>query len=101
MGGTLRVDPARLRAAAEAQADVGNFVSGLATGQSMAAAGAGMSGLLTEGACQFATTMFDTASTAVQDELAAHSTNLSSAADQYHRTDEALGRRLRKIANEH
>lgn len=98
MGGTLRVDPARLRTAAAAQTEVGTFVSGMATGQSVATAGTGMSGLLTEGACQFASTMFDTATTAVHEELSAHSTNLSSAADQYHRTDEDLGRRLSKIA---
>jgi hypothetical protein len=98
MGATLRVDPARLRTAAEAQTEVSTFVSGMATGQSMTHAGSGMSGLLTEGACQFAGTIFDTAATAVHEELTAHSANLSSAADHYHRTDEELGRRLRKIA---
>ena len=94
----MRVDPAQLRTAAAAQTEVGTFVSGMAAGQSMTTAGTGMSGLLTEGACQFAGTIFDTATAAVHDELAAHSTNLSSAADQYHRTDEELGRRLSKLA---
>jgi hypothetical protein len=94
----LRVDPARLRTAATAQTEVGTFVSGMAAGQSMTNAGSGMSGLLTEGACQFAGTIFDTAATAVHDELTAHSANLASAADQYHRTDREFGDRLRKIA---
>lgn len=98
MGGTLRVDPARLRTAAIAQTEVSTFVSGMAAGQSMTNAGSGMSGLLTEGACQFAGTIFDTAATAVHDELTAHSANLASAADQYHRTDQEFGDRLRKIA---
>jgi excreted virulence factor EspC (type VII ESX diderm) len=97
MGGTLRVDPEHLRTAAAAQAKVGTFVSGMATGQSMASAGTGMAGLLSEGACQFAGTAFDTAASAVHDELAAHTTNLSAAADLYHQTDEDFGRRLRKL----
>jgi hypothetical protein len=33
-------------------------------------------------------------------ELASHATNLSAAVEQYHRTDEELGGRLQKIANE-
>ena len=98
MGGTLRVDPERLRRAAAAQTEVGTFVSGMATGQSMASAATGMSGLLSEGACQFAGATFDTAAGAVHEELTAHSTNLSAAADRYHQIDEELGRRLRKIA---
>jgi Excreted virulence factor EspC, type VII ESX diderm len=98
MGATLRVDPNRLREAARAQSAVGTFVSGMRTGQSMASAGASMPGLLSEEACRFAGSMFDTAASAVQDELTAHSTNLSAAADRYHRTDEEFGRRLRKVA---
>jgi hypothetical protein len=98
MGATLRVDPAHLRTAATAQADVGTFVAGMGTGQSMASASTGVSGLLSEVACQFAGTTFDTAADTVNDELTAHSTNLSAAADQYHRTDEEFARRLRKLA---
>jgi hypothetical protein len=98
VGATLRVDPSRLREAARAQAAVGTFVSGMGTGQSMASAGTAMSGLLSEAACQFAGSMFDTATSAVHDELTAHSTNLSAAAEQYHRTDEEFARRLRKLA---
>ena len=97
MEAPLRVDPARLRTAAQAQADVGTFVSGMGTGQSMASAGAGMSGLLTATACQFAGTMFDTAASTVHGELKAHSTNLSAAADQYNQVDEEFARRLRKL----
>ena len=98
MGGVLRVDPARLRTAAAAQSDVGAYVSGMAAGPSMANAGTGMSGLLVEQACQLAATMFDAAAAAVHDALAAHATNLSAAADRYHRTDGDLGRRLGTIA---
>jgi hypothetical protein len=94
----VRVDPAHLRTAAKAQADVGTFVSGMGTGQSMASAGAGMSGLLSESACQFVGAMFDTATSAVHSELTDHSTKLSAAADHYHRMDEELGRRLRKFS---
>jgi hypothetical protein len=94
MGATLRVDLSRLRDAAQAQSDVSVFVSGLAAGQSMASAGAGMSGLLTEVACRVSGSIFDTAAGAVHDELAAHSANLAAAADRYHRTDERFGRRL-------
>lgn len=63
----------------------------------MATAGDGVPGLLTEGACQFAGTTFDTATTAVHDELLSHSENLSAAADRYQRTDDALGQRLGSI----
>jgi hypothetical protein len=97
VGGTLRVDPERLRTAAAAQTEVGTFVSDMATGQSITSAGTGMSGLLSEGACQFAGTAFDTAAGAVHEELTAHSAKLSAAADRYHQIDEELGRRLRKF----
>lgn len=98
MGGTLRVDPVKLRTAAQAHADVGDVVRTMATGQSMTNAGTSMPGLLTEGACQFASRMFDMATSAVHEELSTHSKNLRSAADRYHQTDEELGRRLSKIA---
>jgi hypothetical protein len=97
MAATLRVDPEQLRKAAAAQAEVGTFVSGIVSGQPMASAATGMSGLLSEEACHFAGTAFTTAATAVHDELTAHSTNLSAAADHYHRTDEEFGGRLRKL----
>jgi hypothetical protein len=97
MGTTLRVDPNRLRGAARAQADVATFVSGMGTGQSMAGAAAGVAGLLSESACQFAATTFDTAASAVHEELTAHSAGLAAAAQKYHETDEDLGRRLRKF----
>ena len=94
----MRVDPARLRAAAAAQSDVGTYVAAMATGPSMADAGTGMAGLLVEGACRFAGAVFDSAVAAVHDELTAHSMTLSSAADRYQQTDGELGRRLSKIA---
>jgi hypothetical protein len=98
MGGVLRVDPERLRKAARAQADVGEFVSGMGASESMTSAGAGVSGLLSEGACQFAGSIVESALGVVHEELTTHSTNLSTAADHYHRTDEEFGRRLRKFA---
>jgi hypothetical protein len=54
----------------------------------MASAGSSMSGLLSETACQFAGTMFDTSARTVHDELTAPSTNLAAAADQYSQVDE-------------
>ncbi|MDV3123348.1 ESX-1 secretion-associated protein [Mycobacterium sp. 21AC1] len=98
MGGVLRVNPESLRKAARAQAEVGEFISGIGAGQSMTSAGTGVSGLLSEGACQFASSAVDTALGAVHEELTKHSTNLSTAADHYHRMDTELGRRLRKFA---
>jgi hypothetical protein len=97
-GGTLRVDPTHLRTAAESQAAVSTFVSSMTNGQSMATGGAGMPGLLSGAACQFAGSILDTAASAIHGELTDHSTKLSAAADHYHRTDEELGRRLRKFA---
>lgn len=98
MGATLRVNPEVLRTAAAAQNEVKAFVSGLALGQSLTTAGTGMTGLSTEGACQLVGTTFDTAATSVHDDLSAHADNLTTAADRYHRTDETLGRGLRRIA---
>jgi hypothetical protein len=95
MGATLRVDPAQLRHAAKAQADVATAVSGLDAGQAVSAAGGRMSGLLSETACQFAATVFEAAAGTVHDELTAHSTNLSAAADRYQQADEKYARRLR------
>ena len=98
MSASLRVDPARLRAAAAAHANVSEFVSSMGAGQSMATAGTGMSGLLSEVACQFAGTVLETEAGAVHDELTAHAENLATAADHYHQTDERLARRLRTFA---
>ncbi|MEV0669363.1 type VII secretion target [Mycobacterium sp. NPDC050441] len=97
MGGTLRVNPESLRNAARAQADVGEFVSGLGAGQSLDSAGAGVAGLLSEGACQFAGSTVDTALSAVRDDLTKHADKLSTAADRYHGIDEEFGRRLRRF----
>jgi hypothetical protein len=97
-GATLLVDPTHLRTAAQAQGHVGTFVSGMTNGQSMASGGSGMSGLLSEAACQFAGTLLDTAARAVHEAITDHSTKLSTAADHYHRMDEEFGRRLHKFA---
>ena len=69
----------------------------MAAGQSLTGATATGSSLLSEAACQFAATMFDTAAGTVHEELTAHSTNLSSAADQYLRVDDEYARRLREF----
>lgn len=98
MASTLRVDPAGLRAAATAQAEVGAFVSGMGVGQSLASAANAMPGLLCGAACQFAGTVFDDVAHKVSGELSAHSNRLSSAADSYYRADDELGRRLRRLA---
>lgn len=98
MGGTLRVNPDLLRNAARAQTDVGQFVSDMGIGESIASAGTGVSGLLSEVACQFAGSIVDTVLGNVHEELTSHSTRLSTAADHYNRTDEELGRRLHKFA---
>ena len=100
MGDTLRVDPNRLREAADAQGNVGTFVAGMGAGQSVTNAATAMSGLNTADACHVVGTEFDAAAKTVHEELTAHSQNLAVAADQYHRTDDELGRRLKKIANE-
>ncbi|OLO99001.1 ESX-1 secretion-associated protein [Mycolicibacterium porcinum] len=98
MARPLRVDPDSLRNAARAQSEVGDFVSGMGVGQSMTSAGTGVSGLLSEGACQFAGSTMDTALGAVHEDLAKHSDSLSTAADHYHRMDTELGRRLGEFA---
>jgi Arc/MetJ family transcription regulator len=66
-------------------------------GQSVANGGAGMSGLLSQTACQFAGALLDTAASTVHEALTDR-TKLSAAADHYHRMDEEFGRRLRKFA---
>jgi hypothetical protein len=99
MGATLRVDPDRLRTAARAQADVGTAVSGLAAGTTVTTAGTGMAGLAVEEACRVAGGLFDTATTAVHDELTEHSEKLSAAADQYHHMDAELSRRVRTLTS--
>ncbi len=98
MGGTLRVNPDSLRNAARAQTDVGQFVSDMGIGESMASAGTGVSGLLSEGACQFAGSIVDAELDNVHEELTSHSTKLSTAAEHYNRTDGELGRLLPKFA---
>jgi hypothetical protein len=98
MASTLRVDPSRLHEAAAAQSDVGAFVSSLATGQSMSRAATGMAGLLSGAACQFVGAAFDDAAATISEELNSHSSHLARAADAYHRADEELCRRLKRLA---
>ena len=90
----MKVDPEQLRRTAAAERDTSGFITGMQTGQSMTAAGAGLSGLQSAQACQFAGTQFDSAATAIGDELTTHSANLSTAAAEYQQTDEQLARRL-------
>lgn len=98
MGHVLRVDPEALRKSAAAQVSVRDAVSELDAAQSISGAGAGVTGLTTEGACQFASSVVGSALSAVREDLTAHSSSLSTAADHYHRADVELGRRLRTFA---
>jgi hypothetical protein len=95
---TLRVDPTRLRSAAQAQSDVGAFVSGMCAGRTIADGAGAMPGLESGAACQYASTVLDAAAAQMSAELAAHAKNLISAAERYAKVDEDLGRRLRSIA---
>ena len=94
----MRVDPDRLLSAARAQTEVGAAVSGMAAAQPIVTAGAAMAGLASEAACQFAGSLFDTATSTVHTELTEHASKLSEAAAQYQRADEELGSRIRKVA---
>jgi hypothetical protein len=93
------VDPKRLRAAADAQSEVADYVSGMSVGQLISGGVSAMSGLDSAAACAHAGSILDAAAQRVSAELAAHSKNLLSAADRYGTVDENLGRRLRSIAD--
>ncbi|OPX12991.1 hypothetical protein B1790_01985 [Mycobacterium sp. AT1] len=97
MGGHLRVRPDQLRAAASVQAEIGSFLSSMRSGASVADAGTGMAGLLTEGACRSVSVLLDSAASVVHQELADHADKLTAAANHYRGTDEELGRRLAKF----
>jgi hypothetical protein len=88
----------RLRSAAEAQSEVGAFVSGMAAGRTIAGGAGAMPGLESGAACQYASTVLDAAAAQVSTELATHAKHLISAAERYGKVDEDLGRRLRSIA---
>lgn len=98
MAATLRVDPERLCAAAEAQADLSACVAGINAGESMAGAVQAMSGVLSGQACQVVAAVLDGAAAAVSADLMAHAQRLSSAAQRYHQADSEFGGRLRRIA---
>jgi pyrroline-5-carboxylate reductase len=98
MAETLRVDPERLRAAADAQAEVSAYVASISAGQSMAGAVQAMSGLSSSEACRFAAAVLDGAAKTVSADLTSHAERLSSAADRYRQVDYELGQRLRRIA---
>ena len=99
MTSPLRVNPDSLRAAATTEAAVGESVAGMGVGQSMTSAGAAVSGLLSAGACQYAGSAVDAALGTVQQDLATHSTNLSTAAERYATMDAELGQLLRKFVS--
>lgn len=94
MASVLRVDPHALRHASRAQSTVASTISTLAVGQSMASAGEGVSGLHSETGCSMVGDLFDAASSATHEELAAHADKLSKAADMYQRADKELGEKL-------
>lgn len=91
------MNPASLRDAAGAEADVSAAVSGMDVGTLMSGAGAGVSGLTSAGACQFVGSVVDNALGSVGDELTSHSEKLRRAADLYQRTDERSGHRIGKL----
>lgn len=95
----MLVDPTHLRDAAQAQADVSSFVSGMDSGTSVASSGAHVAGLQSESACQFVGDLVTSATTAVHEALTDHSTKLAAAAEKYHRMDEEFGRRLRAFGS--
>jgi Excreted virulence factor EspC, type VII ESX diderm len=90
----LRVTPARLRDVAARQSEIGSFMTGLAVGTELSSAGAGLPGLASSAACDFAGSVIDQFHSAVGDELSDHSDKLNIAADRYANTDAELGRRL-------
>jgi Excreted virulence factor EspC, type VII ESX diderm len=94
MASTLRVDPARLLVAASAEGDVGASVAAIAAGQCLAGAAGGVSQLRSGAAIDFAASALDNVSAAINDELTAHATKLSTAADTYRRADEGLGSQI-------
>ena len=98
MEATLRVDPARLVLAAEEQLRVGQYVAGMASGQSMTAAVTGMPGLASGAACAIAGALLDGAAGVISGALSTHSASLCTAADHYRRADAELGRRIAEPA---
>ena len=96
MAGTVRINSESLRSAARAEAATGEFVSGLGADALLTDAGTAVSGLLSEGACQFAGSVVGAALSAVGDDLSTHSAKLSTAADSYQGADEEFGRRLHR-----
>jgi hypothetical protein len=97
MASTLRVDPARLVAAAAAEGDVGKSVSMMAAGSTLSAAAGGVPDLLTGAALQIAASAIDNVSAMINEELTSHADKLTAAAETYRRADDDLGRRLDHI----
>lgn len=98
MAATLRVDPERLRAAAEAEADVSTYIASINAARSMAGAVQAMPGLVSGQACQIVAEVLDGAAAAVSTDLTTHAERLTSAAQRYHQADSEFGQRLRRIA---
>jgi len=94
----LRVDPSVLREVAANQESVSAFVSQMAAGNTMSSAATAMTGLSSGAACVFVGTVLDTVAGTVGQQLSTHSTRLAAAADMYHRADEELGRRLKRLS---
>ncbi|WP_454787735.1 hypothetical protein [Mycolicibacterium lutetiense] len=94
MGSELKVAPAVLRSAAASETAVGEAVTGLQVGQPLSAAAAAMPNLQSGAACGQASSIVESAATAVGGEISAHAGKLTDAASAYQRTDEEYARRL-------
>lgn len=96
MAQSLRVDPAILRSAATAIAQVGNELSGMALAQPLSGMTSALEGFQCGAVCEEAGTALDTASKRVGSDLSELAAKLQSAAEKYEQTDHQLGRDLDK-----
>jgi hypothetical protein len=96
MARSLRVDPAVLRSAGTAIAQVGDDLSGIGLGESLSGLAGAMAGFQCVTACQEVGTALDNASKRVGNDLSQLAAKLQSAAEKYEQTDKQLGRDLDK-----
>ena len=91
---SLKVAPAELQAAGAAEGAVAQTIAGLAVGQALSTAAAGMAGLQSGAACGEVASVFDGAVRETGAEVGAHAEKLSNAAGAYRGTDDEYARRL-------
>ncbi|ORV06980.1 type VII secretion target [Mycobacterium celatum] len=100
MAQSLRVDPAVLRSAATAIAQVGSELSGMALAQPLSGMTGALAGFQCGAGCQQAGTALDNASKRVGSDLSDLAAKLHSAAEKYEQTDKHLGSELDKALQE-